>query len=102
MVTTSGLGNGFPTSIWQEKKKKKKKEREREKRSTACPAHCAKKKQPSDSAEEDDGGGGGGGGGWASMLGRAELEEIHLVKDRDWRGLEGETGGGLWRSSVTK
>lgn len=26
MVTTSGLGNGFPTSIWQ----KKKRERERE------------------------------------------------------------------------
>lgn len=84
MVTTSGLGNALPTSIWPQKKKKKK-----EKKSTACPAHCAKKKQPSDSAEEDDGGGGGGGGrGWASMLGRAELEEIHLLKDtgRDWRG----------------
>lgn len=77
MITTGGLGNGFPTSIWQ--------------KSTACPAHCAKKKQPSDSAEEDDGGGGGGGGGWASMLGKAELEEIHLLKDtgRDRRGVRG-------------
>lgn len=60
-------------------------------KSTACPAHCAKKKQPPDSAEEDDGGGGGGGGGGASMLGRAEFEEIHLRRDtgRDWRGAEG-------------
>lgn len=64
-----------------------------QKHSTACPAHCAKEKQPSDSAD-GDGGGGGGGGGWASMLGRAELEEIHLLKDRDWR------GGEIQRESV--
>lgn len=73
----------------------------KKKKNTACPAYCAKKKQPS--VREDDGGGGGGGG-WASMSGRAELEEIHLLKDtgRDWRGgWEGESGG-LWRSSVTK
>lgn len=27
------------------------------------------------------------------MLGRAELEEIHLVKDRDWRGVRGGDWG---------
>ena len=55
----------------------------RKRNSTACPAHCAKERQqPSDSAEEDDGGGGGGaGGGGASMLGRAELEGIHLERE---------------------
>ncbi|CAB1453798.1 unnamed protein product [Pleuronectes platessa] len=77
MVSTGGLGSGVPTSIWPKQRKRN---------STACPAHCAKERQPSDSAEEDDGGGGGG----ASMLGRAALEGIHLVRDtgRDWRGGE--------------
>lgn len=54
---------------------------------------------PSDSAEEDDGGGGGGEGGGgaggrgrASMLGRAELEEIHLLERH--RGEIERWGGG--------
>lgn len=69
MVTNSRQGNAFPTSIPQ--------------KSSTCPPHCAKKKQPSDSAEEDGSGsdGGGGGRGWQSMLGRAELEDVHVLKD---------------------
>lgn len=77
--------------------KTKNKTKKEEGKSTACPVHCAKKK-PSDSAEEDDGGGGDGGGGAggrgrASMLGRAELEEIHLL-ERNRGEIERWGGGG--------